>query len=175
MKARLKNLVMSLDGGQELTLSFPGDWRQEYESLKDRDVFVEIKKWHDKRSPSANALLWALCREVGNAMRLSDVEIYRRAVRESGQYEHLPIKAVAVDTFARRWESRGIGWFVDVLDDSKLPGYKLVKVYYGSSSYDSAELSRLIDYVMDDAKQIGITPRASEKQIQEALARWGDA
>lgn len=175
MKARLKNLTMSLDGGQELTLALPGDWRENFQALKDHDVEVEIKRWRAKRSLSANALLWALCKDVGEAMSLSDVDVYRRAVREAGEYEHLPIKAVAVDTFARRWESRGLGWFIDVLDDSKLPGYKLVKAYYGSSSYDSAELSRLIDYVMDDAKQIGIVPRASDKQIKEALARWSDA
>ena len=45
MKARIKGLTMSLDGGQELTLSLPGDWRQEYMKLKDADVDVEIKKY----------------------------------------------------------------------------------------------------------------------------------
>ena len=36
---------MSLDGGQELTLSLPGDWRDEYMKLKDADVDVDIKKY----------------------------------------------------------------------------------------------------------------------------------
>jgi len=175
VRARIKGLAISLDGGQELTLSLPGDWRAEYQKLKDADDEVDIKKHHDKRSLSANALLWAICQEIGKALNIPDVEVYRRAVRDAGEYEHMPIKAVAVDTFTRRWESRGLGWFVDVLDDSKLKGYKLVKVYYGSSSYTVSEMARLIDCVMDEAKNIGIVPRASKEQIETALRRWGDA
>ena len=174
MKARIKGLTLSLDGGQELTLSLPGDWRQEYGKLKDADVEVEIKKYREKRSLDANGLLWAMCREIGQALGIPDVEVYRKAVMDAGEYEHLPIKAVAVDTFTRRWESKGLGWFVDVLDDSKLTGYKLVKVYYGSSSYDRAEMARLIDCVMDEAKQMGVVPRATKEQVDTALRRWGN-
>ena len=62
MKARIKGLTLSLDGGQELTLSLPGDWRDEYAKLKDADVDVEVKKYREKRSldSSASALYDAL-------------------------------------------------------------------------------------------------------------------
>ncbi len=108
-------------------------------------------------------------------MGIPDAEVYRKAVMDAGEYEHLPIKAVAVDTFARRWESKGLGWFVQEVDDSKLKGYKLVKAYYGSSTYDTKEMSVLLDYIVDEAQQIGLTLRASEKEIEEAKRRWGDA
>ena len=175
MKARIKGLTMSLDGGQELTLSLPGDWRDEYQKLKDADVDVEIKKHREKRSLDSNGLLWCCCREIGQALGITDVEVYRKAVADAGEYEHLPIKAVAVDTFSRRWESKGLGWFVQVVDDSKLKGYKLVKAYYGSSTYDTNEMSKLLDYVVDEARQIGLVLRASKKEIEESLRRWGDA
>jgi hypothetical protein len=175
MRARIKGLSLALDGGQELTLSLPGDWRQEYVKLKDADVEVEIKKYREKRSLDANGLLWAMCREIGQALGIPDVEVYRKAVIDAGEYEHLPIKAAAVDTFARRWESKGLGWFVQVVDDSKLPGYKLVKAYYGSSTYDTREMSKLLDYIVDEAQQIGLTLRASEKEIEEAKRRWGES
>ena len=174
MKARLKNLTMSLDGGQELTLALPGDWRENFQALKDHEVDVEIKRWRAKKSLSANGLLWSLCREVGNAMRLSDVDVYRKAVREVGVYEYRPIKNEAVETFEKRWERMGLAWFCEVIDDSKLIGYKKVKIYYGSSVYTGEELSALIDYIMDDAKQIGITPKASKEQIETALRIWGE-
>ena len=175
MKARIKGLTMSLDGGQELTLSLPGDWRDEYGKLKDADVDVEVKKYREKRSRDSNSLLWACCREIGQALGIPDVEVYRKAVADAGEYEPLPIKSVAVETFARRWESKGLGWFVQVVDDSKLKGYKLVKAYYGSSTYDTKEMSRLLDYVVDEAKQIGLVLRASKREIEESLRRWGDA
>ena len=174
MKARIKGLTMSLDGGQELTLSLPGDWREEYGKLKDAEVDVEIKKYREKRSLDSNSLLWCCCREIGQALGIPDVEVYRKAVADAGEYEPLPIKAVAVDTFSRRWESKGLGWFVQVMDDSKLKGYKLVKAYYGSSTYDTREMSKLLDYVVGEAKQIGLVLRASKKEIEESLRRWGE-
>ena len=60
-------------------------------------------------------------------------------------------------------------------DDSKLQGYKRVRLYYGSSTYDTKEMSRLLDYLVDEAQQMGLTLRASKAEIEEAKRRWGDA
>ena len=102
----------------------------------------------------------------------TDAEIYRHAIRDVGEYEPLPIKAEAVDTFKRRWETKGVGWFVDVLDDSKLPGYKVVRAFYGSSSYDSKEMSRLLDYLVDEAQQMGIVIPTNKYDIEKAKSEW---
>ena len=77
-----------------------------------------------------------------------------------------------METFQRRWSAKGTGWFAEVIDDSKIQGYKLVFAYYGSSTYDTASMSKLIDYLVDDAKQMGIPIPASKEQ-EEALAAWG--
>lgn len=175
MKGTIKDIGLTLTGELSLTLTLPRQSADELKPLMDAPVSVDIKKWREKRSLDANGLLWAMCREIGQALGIPDVEVYRKAVTDAGEYEHLPIKAVAVDTFARRWESKGLGWFVQVVDDSKLKGYKLVKAYYGSSTYDTKEMSRLLDYIVDEAKQIGLTLRASKKEIEEAKRRWGDA
>ena len=175
MKGAIKDIGLTLSGELSLTLTLPRQSADELKPLMDAPVSVDIKKWREKRSLDANGLLWAMCREIGQALGIPDVEVYRKAVMDAGEYEHLPIKAVAVETFARRWESKGLGWFVQVVDDSKLPGYKLVKAYYGSSTYDTKEMSRLLDYIVDEAKQIGLTLRASDKEIEEAKRRWGDA
>jgi hypothetical protein len=83
-------------------------------------------------------------------------EVYRNAIRDAGEFTPLPIRADAVEEFSRVWGTKGTGWFVDILDDSKLPGYKLVRAYNGSSSYDTKQMSRLIDYVVQDAKSLDI-------------------
>jgi hypothetical protein len=46
--------------------------------------------------------------------------------------------------------------------------------YYGSSSYDTAEMSRLIDLVVQDCKALDIETDTPE-QIALRLARWEDA
>ena len=179
MKARIKGLTMSLDGGQELTLSLPGDWRDEYRKLKDVDVDVEIKKYREKRSRDANALMWSCCSEIAAELSkespITKEEIYRKAVKEVGVYVPVPIKTNAVEAFKARWATQGIAWFAEVVDNSKLPNYKLVNIYYGSSTYDTKEMSVLLDYIADEAQQIGLTLRATEKEIEEAKRRWGES
>ena len=97
--------------------------------------------------------------------------MYRRNIREVGEYTPLPIKVEAVFDFERIWSAHGIGWFIDVVDDSKIPGYKLVFAYQGSSTYDTKQMSRLIDNVMQDAKSIGIETEDPNK-IKSLLEEW---
>ena len=174
MEGRLTGFSLNRDGTQNVTVTVAADFADQYDKLKDLPVSVEIRKATKKRSKDANAMCWAMCADIGNALRppLPKEEVYRKAIREVGEYEPLPIKAEAVETFQRRWATKGTGWFAEVIDDSKLPGYKLVFAYYGSSTYTVEEMSRLIDYLVDDAKQMGIPIPASKEQ-EEALKAWG--
>lgn len=115
-----------------------------------------ITKTRKKRSLDANAYLWVLIGKISAAEGIPPDEVYRNAIREAGEFTPLPIRADALNEFARIWETHGKGWFVDVLDDSKLKGYKLIRAYNGSSTYDTRQMSRLIDYVVQDAKALDI-------------------
>ena len=115
-----------------------------------------ITKTRKKRSLDANAYLWVLVGKIAAAVGIPSDEVYRNAIRDAGEYTPLPIRTDAVEEFSRKWSQGGTGWFIDVLDDSKLQGYKLVRAFYGSSTYDSAQMSRLIDNVVQDAKALGI-------------------
>lgn len=173
MEGRLTGFSLNRDGSQNVTVTVAADFAEEYDRLKDVPVSVEIRKASKKRSRDANAMCWAMCSDIGNALRppLPKEEVYRKAIREVGEYEPLPIKAEAVETFQNRWASKGTGWFAEVIDDSKLQGYKLVFAYYGSSTYDTATMSRLIDYLVEDAREMGLVIPASKEQ-EEALKAW---
>lgn len=132
----------------------------------------EIKRVRKKRSLTSNAYMWALCSEIADAVGISKEEVYRRNIREGGEYTPLPIKAEAVEEFSRIWAAHGIGWFVDVIDDSKLKGYKLVFAYHGSSTYDTKQMSKLIDRVKADAEAVGVVTLPPE-EIAEMLGEWG--
>ena len=176
MIGKLTNLRRLFGGEWELTFSTKGDAGAVFEKLKDADVNAEFKKYNPGRSKDANSFCWALCTDIGKAIRppIPKEEVYRKAIREVGEYEPLPIKEEAVETFQRRWASHGTGWFAEVIDNSKLKGYKLVFAYYGSSTYDTASMSRLIDYLVDDAKQMGI-PIPAKKEQEEMLKTWRSA
>ena len=60
MKARLRDLSFGMDGKQVLSLTvLDGDIRDVWDTLKDIDLDVEIKKHRRKRSKNANDYLWA--------------------------------------------------------------------------------------------------------------------
>ena len=173
MMARLTNIRRLFGGEWEVTFSTRGDAGKIFDRLKDSAVNVEIKKAVNPRSRDANAFCWALCSDIGKAVTppIPKEEVYRRAIREVGEYEPLPIKAEAVETFQNRWQTKGTGWFAEVIDDSKLPGYKLVFAYYGSSTYDTSSMSKLIDFLVDEMEQMGL-PIPAKKEQEEMLASW---
>lgn len=59
----------------------------------------------------------------------------------------------------------GLGWIAEPFE-RQIPGCTNVNVYYGSSTYDTAQMSRLIDLVVFDCKENGI-----ETMTPEDLAR----
>ena len=173
MIGKLKEPLRLSGGGWLVQFTTNGDAGKLYDNLKDVEVNVEVKKYSPKRSKTANDFCWAMCTDIGKAINppLPKEEVYRKAIRDVGEYEPLPIKAEAVETFQRRWAEKGTGWFADVIDDSKLPGYKLVFAYYGSSTYDAASMSRLIDYLVQDARNMGLKIPTSKEQ-EEMLNAW---
>ena len=166
--------IQRLFGGEwVLSFSTTADAGAVYEKLKDFPVDVDVKKHNPKRSKDANAFCWSLCTDIGKALTppISKEEVYRRAIREVGEYEPLPIREDAVETFQRRWSAHGVGWFAEVIDNSKIPGYKLVFAYYGSSTYDTSSMSRLLDFLVDECQQMGLAIPARKEQ-EEMLSQW---
>lgn len=176
MKGKIKDIGFGLMGDLTVTISLPQAYIEDLRKLMDEDVEVEIGKFRNKRSKDANGLLWAICHEIGTSMNppLPKEAVYRKAIKDVGEFVPLPIKELAVDAFIRNWGKNGIGWFAEDTGASKLEGYRLVLAYYGSSTYDSKQMSTLLDYLVDEAQQIGLVLRASKKDIEEAVRRWGD-
>ena len=174
MRGRLRDLTINRDGSQNVTVTITSDFRNTYDSLKEKDLDIEIKQHRERRSNDANAC-WALCTEIGNAMvpPMPKEDVYKRAIRDVGEYEPLPIREDAVETFKTRWAGKGTGWFAEIIDDSKIKGYKLVFAYYGSSTYDTKAMSRLIDHLIDLTEQMELAIPLSKKDVQRLKETWG--
>lgn len=171
MKGKLANITRSLDGSWNLTVKVDGDLRAMWDKYKDKDVDVAVKQWHDKRSLDANAYLWVLIDKIAEAMHLDKAEVYRDSIRAIGGVSQVVCaQDFTVDALRRGWEMRGMGWQTDTMP-SKVPGCTNVVLYYGSSMFDSRQMSLLIDHVVQDAKALGIetmTPRELEKLLDES-------
>jgi hypothetical protein len=123
--------------------------------LSKKVLECEIKQHRERRSLNANAFLWKLCQEIAEIIRSTKEEVYKKAIREVGQFEILAIQEKAVQQFIKIWNSRGLGWYAEEMD-SKLSGCKKIVAYYGSSCYDSKAMSVLLDFIIDDAKELNI-------------------
>ena len=148
-------LAVLLDGQVELTFTAPKSVLRQFDGLNDKPLTVTVKEFRPKRSLSQNSYMWVLLDQLAQKVNQSREFIYKEYIRAYGVFEILPIKNEAVETFKARWQ-KGLGWFCEDLGESKLQGFTKLIAYYGSSSYNSKEMTRLIDAVIQDCKEMGI-------------------
>lgn len=137
-----------------------------------KTLTVEIKVKRKGRSLNANAYCWTLCTEIARAIKSSKEEVYRQAIRSIGTFTPVPIKEEAVERYKEIWLGHGLGWVVEDMGKSKLPGYRVLACYHGSSTYDTREMSLLIGWLVDEAKNLGVDI-ISEADRALLLEDWG--
>ena len=143
------------------------------DEMKDGKVYeADLKEHRQKRSLDANAYAWVLMGKLANKVGLPKEDVYREFVKDVGNnYEILPIRNDVVDKWITNWQGKGIGWVCEILGESKLDGYTNVITYYGSSTYDSSQMSKLINLIVDECKQQGIETM-TPAELAMLMDRW---
>ena len=132
---------------------------------------IKIGKFKQKRSLDANAYCWTLIGKIAEKTNVSKEEVYKNAIREiGGNYDVVCIKEEAADSLRSAWERNGIGWQTETML-SKLDGCTNVLLYYGSSTYDTEQMSRLIDNIIQDCMELGIETK-SPAELESLLKQW---
>lgn len=135
-----------------------------------KEYTLEMKQKKRNRSLDANAYFWKLIRQLSIKLDVAYMELYRFYIRDYGVYNTVPIRQDAVNRWVENWEKNGSGWVCESIGKSKFQGYENIKCFFGSSTYDTKEMSRLIDAVVKDCKENGIetmTPSELERLKQE--------
>lgn len=145
-----------------LKVNEPAPAREFILTKQDRLYDCEVKQHREKRSLDANAYYWLLCGELAKSVHDTPENIYRRHIRDIGNYETLCMEERALDDFRRRWCSGHLGRFIETRE-SKLPRCVTVLAYYGSSDFDKREMSMLIDNCIQDCKAVGIETLPPDK------------
>ena len=124
---------------------------------------IEIKKHREKRSLNANAYAWVLIEKIAEKMKMSKDEIYKRMLQDYG--------TIATDDDGRKVifslkadidVSKYFKYF-KFLGDSKDGKYKHYYVIKGSSEYDTEEMKRFIDGIVQDCQMLGIETMTPEE------------
>lgn len=171
MKARLHDLSFTRDGESVLSITTREDCRELWDNLNGTDVEVSIKKHHPKRSLDANAYAFVLMDKLAAATGRTKIEVYKDAIRDvGGNTDIVCVQDRAVDKLRDSWEQNGTGWITETFP-SKLDGCTNVILYYGSSTFDTAQMSRLIDNIIQDCKAMGIETMPPDR-LNALLEEW---
>lgn len=137
---------------------------------------ITAVQWRDKRSLDANAYMWVLLTKQAEALKISKTRAYNIALRRYGQpeiidgsvmYTPIPDTEEAEET-AIEAETFHIKPTSQVMTGKDGVMYRTYKMIRGSSTYDTKEMSELIDGIVSDCKELGIDT-ATPDEIKHML------
>ena len=135
-------------------------------------LHIKAVRFSEKRSLSANAYFHLLVGKIATALQSPNTEVKNRLIREYGAFEfiddHIPtfrLKAEYEDAMLNREDIH-----VKPIGREYADGCEWVRCAFmrGSHTYNTAEMSRLIDGTVAEAKALGIetmTPADLERMV----------
>ena len=162
------------ENSTEIVLKVNSNEVNSLENLRGKKLNVELKQYREKRSLDANAYCWVLCDHIAKALTEQEAvctkeDVYKDAITQIGVFQPMIVEEKAFNKFQEIWKKQGLGYLVQEVSRKN----KCVKVhcYYGSSSYDTKEMSLLINILVDLAKSLGVETRP-QAEIDSLLKEW---
>lgn len=176
LKANKIRLQFSESGQAEVVITSTNtpNLRPEIAEMKEiiskgKELSVEIKQYREKRSLDANSYFWLLLSEIAVILKTTKDELYLIMLERYGIFTHIVVKPEMVNRVKEEWRTiRELG---EVTINGK-QGIQL-QCFFGSSTYDSKEMASLIDGVISEAQEIGISTITPNELLQLKSA-WGE-
>lgn len=163
---KLKQPIVDFVTGRLTVLFEPlEDFREAYEQLKGYEkLSLEIKPYRAKRSLDANGYYWVLLAKFAKVMELSNPEAHNMMLCRYGQVELFDGKALYVpipDTETAENKVRNSTEYhfqptSQVREGNDGVMYRTYKYLRGSHTYNTEEMSRLIEGLVSCCKEVGI-------------------
>lgn len=157
--ATFQRRSLTEDGGMEIAFKVDKhsyNWISACKSLETQPYALEISKPRSKRSNDQNALLWKIIHDIAeqeDGHLANDWDTYC-ALLELADAKHtdLVAPAEAEEEFRKVQGLRA----VKVLRPAQQEGYLIYRLYPGSSTFNTKEMTKLIDVALDYAAKIGL-------------------
>lgn len=144
------------------------DVRAVYEKLNGINISIDIKKYRKRRSLNANSFLWVILQKMAVKLGTSKDELYIEMLDRYGVYTHIVVKPNMVDKVKNEWRTVRVLGNVTV---GKEIGTQL-QCYFGSSTYDTKEMSKLIDGIVSECEDLEIET-LPPNQLERMKREWG--
>lgn len=144
----------------------------------DKEYEIEIREKRRRRTLNANNYMWLICQKIAEELSkngyTSKYDVYRKAIKDCKHFTYVPVRVDAIDRYIEIWQGHGDGWIAeDAGECNNYKGFHNIKCYHGSSVYNTKEMARLIDCLVDECNQLGIQLEPSE-YIQSLIDGWGN-
>lgn len=145
----------------------------------ENELSIIAKKYRKKRSLDANAYYWQLLSKIAEKLKTTTAFLHNKYLRECAVFDLVDDKAIYIvmpdtDT-ARNKIDEAMEYHLYPTSQVK-PGkgdimYRTYMMLKGSHEYDTKEMSRLIDSVVEDAKTLGIET-LPQSELERLVASW---
>lgn len=140
------------------------------------DLAVEIKKYREKRSRDANSYFHVLVGKIADTLNISKSRCKNILIGRYGQIDYIdgqPVMIKTQITATDMLEQENLHCIPcgGKTEDNGLQTY-YYRVYRGSHTYNTKEMSVLIDGTVSEAKELGIET-IPPAELQAMKERWG--
>jgi len=177
VKSELLNITRDLNGDFLATFKVPKECIQELVELKNKALSLVIKLFRKDRSLNANGYLWILCSRLAESLNSTKWEIYKHELKKwSNEFTYMVVEPKTAEYLKSREDEKNADFrVVEILNEGEINGKKAVQIlaYLGSHTFDSKQMSVLIDGVVQDCKELSITTK-SDEELERLVKEWNN-
>ena len=148
--------IKSPDGSNLVIFNIGKDdkvYHKLYNDYNDKELVINVKKFKKIRSNEANRYLWKCISVLATGLNNDNWDQYLMELERYGKFTPMIIRQDAYSDLQNMWRETKI---TGERKDKEGNMYYDVNCYYGSSSYTTAEFSRLLNGVLEDIKDAGL-------------------
>lgn len=159
MRGQLTTMSKEWSTGQFL-VTFRVNNVRGLEGLAEKELDITVKPHKDKRSLAQNDLYWSIVYKVAPRLGLSVPELHNQILGEWGQPLEVDGQIAYVflpdDKETERRVAMDDRVHLKVTNRISSKGLRVYVLLRGSSTYDTAEMSRLVDGIIEKANEADI-------------------
>ena len=143
------------------------------EEFKAIELEIQFKRYREHRSRDANSYFHVLADKLRQKLNMTMAEVKNHLISSYGQIEYLDDEKPAVIKTNIEPEKMMQNEFLHTqlvrIDDQ---GCYFYRIYRGSHTYNTAEMSKLIDGTVEECKAQGIETMTPD-EIARMVQQWG--
>lgn len=142
-----------LSGKWEITFTTDENITGYIDKIKDKILRITVKQYREKRSLDSNAYAWVLMQKIAEAVHSDKWSVYLEMLEKySRAFTHVIVRPDVVPRFEAEWRTvRNLG----EITVNGQTGIQL-QLYFGSSTFDTKEMSVFIDGLVEECRQLEI-------------------